>query len=50
MKWKMKFKFNWMLYQGKDIAEKGYINSKLIFVENDTIALELINEYNIYYL
>jgi histidinol dehydrogenase len=29
----------------KDIAEKAIANSKLIFVENDTIALELINEY-----
>src|SRR6187402_416191 len=29
----------------KTIAEKAIANSKLIFVENDTIALELINEY-----
>ena len=29
----------------KAIAEKAIANSKLIFVENDTIALELINEY-----
>jgi histidinol dehydrogenase len=29
----------------KEIAEKAMANSKLIFVENDTIALELINEY-----
>lgn len=29
----------------KNIAEKAIANSKLIFVENDTIALELINEY-----
>ena len=29
----------------KAIAEKSIGNSKLIFVENDTIALELINEY-----
>ena len=29
----------------KAIAEKAIVNSKLIFVENDTIALELINEY-----
>jgi histidinol dehydrogenase len=29
----------------KDIAEKAIANSKLIFVENDTIALALINEY-----
>jgi histidinol dehydrogenase len=29
----------------KDIAEKAIANSKLIFVENDSIALELINEY-----
>lgn len=29
----------------KSIAEKAIANSKLIFVENDTIALELINEY-----
>ncbi|WP_291104225.1 MULTISPECIES: histidinol dehydrogenase [unclassified Flavobacterium] len=29
----------------KSIAEKSIANSKLIFVENDTIALELINEY-----
>ncbi|MCL4168668.1 UNVERIFIED_CONTAM: hypothetical protein GTU68_001527, partial [Idotea baltica] len=27
------------------IAEKAIANSKLIYVENDTIALELINEY-----
>lgn len=29
----------------KVIAEKAIANSKLIFVENDTIALDLINEY-----
>lgn len=29
----------------KAIAEKAIANSKLIFVENDEIALELINEY-----
>ncbi|MEZ7500252.1 histidinol dehydrogenase [Flavobacterium sp. Arc3] len=29
----------------KEIAEKAIANSKLIFVENDSIALELINEY-----
>ena len=29
----------------KEIAEKAIENSKLIFVENDTIALDLINEY-----
>jgi histidinol dehydrogenase len=29
----------------KAIAEKAIANSKLIFVESDTIALELINEY-----
>jgi histidinol dehydrogenase len=29
----------------KNIAEKAIANSKLIFVENDKIALELINEY-----
>ena len=29
----------------KAIAEKAIVNSKLIYVENDTIALELINEY-----
>jgi histidinol dehydrogenase len=29
----------------KNIAEKAIANSKLIFVENDTVALELINEY-----
>lgn len=29
----------------KAIAEKAIANSKLIFVENDRIALELINEY-----
>ncbi|CAM4091723.1 histidinol dehydrogenase [Flavobacterium weaverense] len=29
----------------KEIAEKAIANSKLIFVENDKIALELINEY-----
>lgn len=29
----------------KDIAEKAIANSKLIFVENDQIALDLINEY-----
>jgi histidinol dehydrogenase len=29
----------------KAIAEKAIANSKLIFVENDTVALELINEY-----
>jgi histidinol dehydrogenase len=29
----------------KAIAEKAMANSKLIFVKNDTIALELINEY-----
>ncbi|HMC02011.1 MAG TPA: histidinol dehydrogenase [Flavobacteriaceae bacterium] len=29
----------------KDIAEKAISNSKLIFVETDKIALELINEY-----
>jgi histidinol dehydrogenase len=29
----------------RDIAEKAIANSKLIFVENDTIALALINEY-----
>ena len=29
----------------KEIAEKAIANSKLIFVENDTIALDLINEY-----
>ncbi len=29
----------------KNIAEKAIANSKLIYVENDTIALELINEY-----
>jgi histidinol dehydrogenase len=29
----------------KDIAEKAITNSKLIFVENDQIALDLINEY-----
>jgi histidinol dehydrogenase len=29
----------------KAIAEKAIANSKLIFVANDTIALELINEY-----
>ena len=29
----------------KAIAEKAIANSKLIYVENDTIALELINEY-----
>ena len=29
----------------KEIAEKAIANSKLIFVENDTIALDLIDEY-----
>ena len=29
----------------KNIAEKAIANSNLIFVENDTIALDLINEY-----
>ncbi|WP_339653546.1 histidinol dehydrogenase [Flavobacterium frigidarium] len=29
----------------KEIAEKAIANSKLIFVENDAIALDLINEY-----
>ncbi|RTZ03481.1 histidinol dehydrogenase [Flavobacterium sp. RSP49] len=29
----------------KEIAEKAIANSKLIFVENDKIALDLINEY-----
>jgi histidinol dehydrogenase len=29
----------------KAIAEKAIANSKLIFVENDTVALELIDEY-----
>lgn len=29
----------------KTIAEKAIANSKLIFVENNTVALELINEY-----
>jgi histidinol dehydrogenase len=29
----------------KSIAEKAIANSKLIYVENDTIALELIDEY-----
>lgn len=29
----------------KAIAEKAIANSKLIFVENDVVALELINEY-----
>ena len=29
----------------KDIAEKAIDNSKLIYVENDAIALDLINEY-----
>jgi histidinol dehydrogenase len=29
----------------KSIAEKAIVNSKLIFVENDKIALNLINEY-----
>jgi histidinol dehydrogenase len=29
----------------KDIAQKAIDNSKLIYVENDTIALNLINEY-----
>ena len=29
----------------KDIAKKAIANSKLIFIENDTIALDLINEY-----
>ena len=29
----------------KAIAEKAIANSKLIFVENDAIALDLINEY-----
>ena len=29
----------------KAIAEKAIANSKLIYVENDTIALELIDEY-----
>ena len=29
----------------KAIAEKAIANSKLIFVDNDTVALELINEY-----
>ena len=29
----------------KAIAEKAIANSKLIYVENDTLALELINEY-----
>lgn len=29
----------------KQIAEKAIANSKLIFVENDAIALDLINEY-----
>ena len=29
----------------KNIAEKAIANSKLIFVENDKIALDLINEY-----
>ena len=29
----------------KSIAEKAIANSKLIYVENDDIALELINEY-----
>ncbi len=29
----------------KTIAEKAIVNSKLIFVENDAIALDLINEY-----
>ena len=31
--------------QRKAIAEKSIANSKLIYVENDTIALELIDEY-----
>ncbi|MGO4821743.1 MULTISPECIES: histidinol dehydrogenase [unclassified Flavobacterium] len=29
----------------KEIAEKAIANSKLIYVQNDTIALDLINEY-----
>ena len=29
----------------KAIAEKAIANSKLIYIENDTLALELINEY-----
>ncbi|MCD0475789.1 histidinol dehydrogenase [Flavobacterium sp. EDS] len=29
----------------KEIAEKAIANSKLIYVENNTVALELINEY-----
>lgn len=29
----------------KDIAEKAIINSKLIYIEDDKIALELINQY-----
>lgn len=29
----------------KDLAEKAIANSRLIFVENDTIALAMINEY-----
>lgn len=29
----------------KDIAEKAIANSKLIYIENDTIALDFINEY-----
>ena len=29
----------------KELAEKAIVNSKSIFVENDAIALELINEY-----
>lgn len=29
----------------KEIAEKAMENSKLIYLENDTLALELINEY-----
>ncbi|WP_432221651.1 histidinol dehydrogenase [Flavobacterium sp. TMP13] len=29
----------------KEIAEKAIANSKLIYVENDTVALELIDEY-----
>ena len=34
-----------ILLPRRNIAEKAIANSKLIFVENDTIALDLINEY-----
>jgi histidinol dehydrogenase len=31
--------------QEKPLPKKAIANSKLIYVENDTIALDLINEY-----